>query len=36
MAEIQRTDDGEALVTLRDGSRLRVRPDTQPEILEAT
>lgn len=36
IAEIQRAGEGEALVTLRDGSHVRVSPDARPEVLQAT
>ena len=33
IAEIQRTGEGDALVTLRDGSHLRLRPNAHPEVI---
>lgn len=35
VAEIERTEEGEALVTLRDGRSLRLSADAQPEVIQA-
>ena len=36
IAEIQRTGEGEALVTLRDGGHVRVSRNAHPEVIQAT